>query len=72
MSWQYVILVFNLNQSQFLGVCVDPLCIITSFCEEGSLFNLLQSKQEIPHKVLEKIVNGIVAGMLHLVFVLFG
>lgn len=31
----------------FLGVCMDPPCIITEFCSQGSLFDFLRRENEL-------------------------
>lgn len=56
-----------------LGVCANPLCIVTEFCSKGSLYNLLRSTRPEVQEILAdprqitKIIMGIARGMLHLV-----
>jgi len=54
------------NIVQFLGMCLEPLCIITEFLERGSLYHFLRSETECPSELQWKIIRGIGAGMLHL------
>jgi len=59
------------NVVQFLGVCTSasaPLCIVTEFCEGGSLASKLmgESAVDMDEPTLTKIARGIAAGMLHL------
>ncbi len=35
------------NVVSFLGLCEDPLCIITEYCAKGSLLSLLYSNEAI-------------------------
>jgi len=56
------------NVVQFLGVCAkdNHLCLVTEFCEGGSLYDLLHSNQPITKESIKKIINGIASGMMHL------
>eukprot|EP01114_Cavostelium_apophysatum_P005990 TRINITY_DN1717_c0_g1_i6.p1 TRINITY_DN1717_c0_g1~~TRINITY_DN1717_c0_g1_i6.p1 ORF type:complete len:1682 (-),score=434.72 TRINITY_DN1717_c0_g1_i6:11-5056(-) len=54
------------NIVSFFGICLEPLCIITAYCEGGSLDSLLRSNSKISRKTLKKVVTGITAGMMHL------
>lgn len=48
-----------------LGLTKSPLSIVTEYVERGSLLTVLEC-EELSQKILRKIVEGIVAGMLHL------
>jgi len=51
----------------FLGVCNNPLCIVTEFCENGSLLSILQNASiDLPLDVQLKIITDIASGMFHL------
>ena len=50
----------------FLGVCKDPLSVVTEFMEGGSLLNLIQSQSKFEDETNYKIIFGIARGMLHL------
>lgn len=53
----------------FRGVCLDPLCILTDYCPEGSLHQLLSDKsQDVPMSLKIKFIQDIVKGMVHLHF----
>jgi len=54
------------NVVLFLGVCKDPLCIVTEFVEKGALSTYLLSDAEIPDTLKIKWIKGIAAGMLHI------
>jgi len=59
----------NPNVALLIGVCADPLCLVTEFYERGSLYNLLHSPQGtafLTKEVTDTIVIGIARGMLHL------
>jgi len=50
-----------------LGICMEPLCIVTDYYKNGSLLNYLESHgKELNNKQLMKILQGIAAGMSHL------
>jgi len=53
------------NVVLFLGVCTQPVCLVTKFYENGSLNHYMQKKQLSP-KMRFKIIQGVTAGMLHL------
>jgi len=38
----------NANVVQFLGLCVVPPCIVTEFCEKGSLYDVLKRGNDDP------------------------
>jgi len=54
------------NVVLFLGVCIDPMCLVTEFVEKGSLSVYILSDAEIPMNLSVKWIKGIAAGMLHL------
>ncbi|PRP88848.1 serine/threonine protein kinase [Planoprotostelium fungivorum] len=56
------------NVVLFMGVCVppQPFCIVTEFCDRGSLLNYLRSSQNIPVEEQFRLISGIALGMLHL------
>jgi len=58
----------HVNVVQFLGITVapHPLCIITEFMDQGSLYNYIHSSKKIDANILMNFVRGISAGMLHL------
>ncbi len=45
------------NVIQFLGMCNNPLMIITRFNENGSLLKYLKSSMELPHGMLIKLLK---------------
>jgi serine/threonine protein kinase len=49
----------------FYGITQHPLCIVTEFCDGGSLSVYLSTKPKNP-SFLVKVSKGIAAGMLHL------
>lgn len=58
-----------MNVVLFLGYTMppDPFCIVTEFCEHGSLASMLMdSSVEISEATQLKILMGIARGMLHL------
>jgi serine/threonine protein kinase len=54
------------NITQLLGVVIHPLCIVTEFIENGSLYSWIQSKKEMTPEMKLNIIKGTAAGMLHL------
>ena len=48
-----------------MGICLKPLCIVTDYCEKGSLWSYIQ-KHPLKGQELIDIVRGIAAGMLNL------
>jgi serine/threonine protein kinase len=51
----------------FRGICLDPLCIITDYCDGGSLLKKLQTTSEdISDDQKLQWVTDIVKGMIHL------
>jgi len=55
------------NVCLFVGICTEPLCILTEFCEKGSLDKLLgDSNVEITNKTKFNWIEGIAKGMHHL------
>jgi len=55
------------NVVLFLGVCNNPLCIVTEFCEKGSLQAvLLDTSVILSQEVKNKIILDIASGMYHL------
>jgi len=54
------------NIVQFLGMCLEPLCILTEFYERGSLHSFLRKSDEMNDELQWKIIRGVAAGMLHL------
>jgi len=58
----------HVNVVQFLGITVSPapLCIVTEFLDQGSLFSYIHSDSKIDSNILVNFVKGITAGMLHL------
>lgn len=49
-----------------LGVCEEPLCVVTEFMPKGSLYDYLRSKP-LSDSAKMQIVSGVARGMLHLV-----
>jgi serine/threonine protein kinase len=49
-----------------LGVCLEPLAIVTEFVAGGSLYDLIHSTKTIGADLNYKIVLGMSAGMVHL------
>lgn len=58
-------------QQNTVGVCEEPLCVVTEFCARGSLLSYLHLEDQIPDSVINNIIFGIAKGMLHLVRVSF-
>jgi len=56
----------HVNVVQFLGITNDPLCIITEFLDQGSLYGYLHSEAKVDANIIMNFVKGISAGMLHL------
>ena len=54
------------NIVQVLGVCLDPLSIVTEFVAGGSLYSFLHSSLPLNGELLFKIIRGITSGMVHL------
>jgi hypothetical protein len=54
------------NLVLFRGICIAPLCLITDFCEGGSLYHLLKSNEEINTSSKLKWITEICQGMIHL------
>jgi len=51
----------------FFGLCANPLCIITEYCDRGSLYGVLHNKSySIDFKRKLKILRDVSAGMYHL------
>jgi len=55
------------NVILLLGVCPQPLSIVTEFMEKGSLYGYLQ-KTELTQQQQLSVIRGIARGMLHLHF----
>lgn len=59
----------HVNVVQMLGICLEPLCIVTEFMEDGSLSSFLTNKTKV-HEIgvdqKKRVSRGIAAGMLHL------
>lgn len=52
-----------------IGICSesdDRLCIVTSYCENGSLYSYVRSHSLSKDEVM-KLLRGVAAGMYHLV-----
>jgi len=54
------------NVLLFRGVTVEPFCIVTDFCDGGSLKNILSSTAEITYEQKLKWISDIAKGMAHL------
>jgi len=54
------------NVVLFLGVCIEPLCIVIEFYKNGSLLDYLHSSKPLTPKLTLNILQGIAAGMVHL------
>jgi len=54
------------NVVLFRGVTLDPLCILTDFCEGGSLRRFLSSPEKIDEEQQFKWIEDIAKGMAHL------
>eukprot|EP01119_Soliformovum_irregulare_P012216 TRINITY_DN315_c0_g1_i6.p1 TRINITY_DN315_c0_g1~~TRINITY_DN315_c0_g1_i6.p1 ORF type:complete len:437 (-),score=120.67 TRINITY_DN315_c0_g1_i6:295-1605(-) len=55
----------HLNVVNFLGVCSEPLCVVTEFCTRGSLHSAIREDLIEPEKI-PGIISGISSGMHHL------
>jgi len=55
------------NVIQLYGICYNPILIVLEFMENGNLLNLLKKKgKEFENELRNKIIKGIIAGMIHL------
>ena len=54
------------NVVQLLGMCSEPLCIVTELCEKGSLWSLLSGDEKLPMELRIQILKDVAAGMGHL------
>lgn len=54
------------NLLRFYGVIEKPLCIVTEFCENGSLSHRLESDVPLSMRLMVKIMHQIALGMRHL------
>jgi len=54
------------NVVQMLGIVTNPLCIVTTFYENGSLLDLINGPAEMSLQLKLKIMKGICGGMVHL------
>ncbi|XP_031575271.1 atrial natriuretic peptide receptor 1-like isoform X2 [Actinia tenebrosa] len=57
------------NLVQFIGACVDSpnICIVTQYCQKGSLQDILQNKDvKLDHMFIASLVSDIVRGMVFL------
>jgi predicted Ser/Thr protein kinase len=54
------------NITQLLGICGDPVCLITEFVDNGSLKKLLFSECPLDMSLQIRIARDIAAGMLYL------
>ena len=50
----------------FIGICDNPLSVVTEFMEGGSLYEYLRKDVEINFLQAIKIMFGIGRGMLHI------
>lgn len=64
MYFACVILIWKKNVVTFYGIVEDPLCIVTDFCDEGSLTSHFKKNKEPQFFV--NIILGVAAGMYHL------
>jgi len=54
------------NITQLLGICFEPLCLVTEFVENGSLRKFLSSDAPMDTEMQIQIARDIAAGMLYL------
>jgi len=55
------------NIAQFVGICVEPLCLISDFYNDGSLWNYLQDyTRTMDENDMKKVAKEICCGMAHL------
>lgn len=54
------------NVITFLGVCAQPMALITEYASKGALSTILASNESLSDEVITKIIRGIVSGMQHL------
>jgi len=54
------------NVVNFLGTCEEPLCMITEYCQNGSVKSLLESERPMNMQLRRKILTDVAAGMYHL------
>lgn len=57
------------NVVQFLGICSNPLVIVTEYLEKGSLYHYLRTEEgkTMSKKQMMDIIKGVASGMYHLV-----
>jgi len=54
------------NVVLFFGITENPLCIVTEFCDGGSLYEYLTKNKNPEPTFLTEVIKGIAAGVLHL------
>lgn len=54
------------NVVLLLGVCQNPVCIVTEFLPRGSLWDILNSTQPINTSLKKKIIRDVASGLYHL------
>jgi hypothetical protein len=54
------------NLVLFRGICLEPLCLITDYCDGGSMLSILRSNQNITDETKMKWASDICKGMIHL------
>eukprot|EP01087_Luapelamoeba_hula_P008577 TRINITY_DN2153_c2_g1_i1.p1 TRINITY_DN2153_c2_g1~~TRINITY_DN2153_c2_g1_i1.p1 ORF type:complete len:747 (+),score=124.57 TRINITY_DN2153_c2_g1_i1:301-2541(+) len=66
-----IVLMSNLRHPHivlFMGACLQPpdLCIITEWCDKGSLYGLLRSKDELPFESILRMALQTATGLAYL------
>eukprot|EP00019_Armaparvus_languidus_P013333 CAMPEP_0168584814 /NCGR_PEP_ID=MMETSP0420-20121227/3345_1 /TAXON_ID=498008 /ORGANISM="Pessonella sp." /LENGTH=547 /DNA_ID=CAMNT_0008619651 /DNA_START=159 /DNA_END=1802 /DNA_ORIENTATION=- len=55
------------NIVRFVGACTQPFCLVTDFCERGSVYDLvIKHKQQISLKLILSILRDAACGVWHL------
>ncbi|OQV25888.1 Speract receptor [Hypsibius exemplaris] len=53
------------NLCSFIGACVDPICIVTDFCERGSLRDILYAENfALDDAFVKSLVGDLIKGMI--------
>jgi serine/threonine protein kinase len=54
------------NVVLLMGICEEPLSVVTEFLARGSLYSYIRQNTEMPLDLQKKIITGIARGMFHL------
>jgi serine/threonine protein kinase len=56
----------HINVCQFLGICTEPLVILTELCSNGSVHEYIKKNGDLDRQTVMHIVKGVASGMSHL------